>query len=541
MVGNSCIVDFPETQRKREEIDVMLVDLLKDFLSGKNVIESKEDLDKLIEYCNDFKSFLQDLSKEAEVDLSLPNGVQSSDYEERSEEAKKQIFFEKQKYAHKLLQQIFISIDPYKLSKGHTKYFSVLLKFQEMSPVYLSSYRDHLIHSLRVFLLVIAIFEALKGTWINILKGMLTDLLKKLDKNIEPTAQLKRLEPPELWAYSIRGATLMSLFHDIGIVYSKYKEMIDEFGKNIFGVSEDEDLSIFEWQPQLKRKYEHYKEKILPIFEELSEKYHPEYEKDNNKHKKLHKILEDDLEKIKTLENEDIHGTLSLFLIFQLYYNLESVLLGTTPPQLQKEYGEAGSRPEWGSGRTSTKDRIVADNEGEDSREKLKDVVDKLILYEAMNAIFAHDKKGHVALSPFSEILVFADNSQEWDRFECKEGKPIKFAKDKIGIYVDVNECEGGETALRFYEETSLQEASTLNKIISKLGDVLKDDRKRGVFGIFFYIKVDEKSPGMNPSRALFRCRYHPQIFDDRDLVTREEEIDIRDFCRKCEKKQKGG
>lgn len=532
MVEDTYIVDYQKTRKRREDIDIKLIDQLQEFLSKKNIIKDEEKLDDLIERSNEFKSFLQNLHENVETNLSLPNEEQSKNHEERSMEIKKQIFLEKQEHAHELLKQIFISIDPYKLSKRRTEYFSLLLRFQETSSDYLKSYRDHLIHTLRVFLLVIAIFEILKDTWIVILENLLGDLLKKFNKDIEPAAQLKRLKKSELWTFSIHGATLMSLFHDIGMVYSKHKEMIEGINKRIFLASKGEDLSIFAWQPQLKGECEHRMQKILPIFEELSERYHPEYDK-------LYQTLVDDLEKTKTLDMENIHGTLSLLLFFELYYTLESVILDTSYPKLKKEYDEAASRPEWGNKRISTRDRIVADNEGEDSTEKLKNVVDKLILYEAMNAIFAHDKKEHVAPSPFSEILVFADNSQEWDRFECKGGEPIEYTKDKIKIRV--NECEGEEIALSFYEETSFQETGKLNKIISQLSDILNDTRKRGTFGIFFHLKVDESSPNMNPSRALFRCKYHPQVFDYRDLPIREEEIDIKDFCRKCEKRQEGG
>ena len=370
----------------------------------------------------------------------------------------------KQEYAHELLKQIFIAVDPYELSVSHKEYFSLLLRFQETNSEYLKSYRDHLIHTLRVFLLVIAIFEKLGDTWIEILKDLLVDLLKKLREDIDPVKQMEKLEG-KFWFFSIRGAAFMSLFHDIGMVYSKHREMMETFDKSIFMTSEGEDLSIFEWQPYLKKEWEEAREKISPEFKELSEKYHPEYGK-------LHQTLEDDLEKIKALDIEDIHGTLSFFLLFRLYGVLKSFLLDAYP-KLDKKLMEASSRPEVSTRKMNTKDRKVADNEGEISREKLEDVVDMLVLYEAMNAIFVHDKESHVALSPFSEILVFADNSQEWDRFECKNGKPIDYAKDKIKICVD--NCDGQETLLSFYEEPSFEQVATLNDIISKLSSILND------------------------------------------------------------------
>lgn len=517
MVEDLYIVNFPKTQENREDIDIKLIDQLQDFLLDKNVVKKEENLNELRKCCNEFKSFLEDLKDKNDLETVI------------TKEYKNQIFSEKQEYAHKFLEQIFISIDPYELTETHTEYFSLLKRFQETSSDYLKSYRDHLIHTLRVFLLVSAILEILGDTWIDILKNLLSDLLEKFDKDIKPATQLERLKDAELWIFSIQGVTLMSLFHDIGMVYSKHKEMIERINECIFLTSKGEDLSIFTWQPQLKKEYKDRIDNVLPIFEDLSEKYHPEYEN-------LYKILAEELDSI-TLDLENIHGTLSLLLIFRLYYSLERVILETSPAKLEKEYKEATSRPELRRKKINTKDRIVADDEGEYSIKKLRNVIGFLILYEAMNAIFAHDKKGYVALSPFSEILVFADSSQEWDRFECKEGEPIKCAKDKIKICV--NCCEGGETILSFYEETSFEETEILNKIISKLSDVLKDNEKRGAFGLFFHLKVE--CPNINPSRALFRCKYHPQIINDRDPGIRDEEIDIKDFCRRCKKKQRGG
>ena len=113
MVEGSCIVDYTKTIGRREDIDIMLIDQVRDFLKDKDAIKDKGELDKLETCCDKFQSFLCNIREDESTDPNL--------------------FLEKQKYACELLKQIFISVDPYLLSKYHTRYFQDPHRFESSS------------------------------------------------------------------------------------------------------------------------------------------------------------------------------------------------------------------------------------------------------------------------------------------------------------------------------------------------------------------------------------------------------------------------
>lgn len=546
MVKKDYIVRYPRIQKRREDIDLKLLGQIEDFLDDKDVIVNEKEKTDLIGKIGEFKTFLQRFNKDVKVNLSPPSRKLSEEYEKRSEAYMLHIeILEKQRHAYDLLEQLFKSIDPFKLGGGYKRYFSLLLKFQEASFKYQESYRDHLIHSLRVFLLIVAIFEVLNDKWISIFKGYLHNLLKKLD--IE-TGLLNRLSDPDLWEFSIHGASVMSLFHDIGMVPSKYRKMMEGLNKHIFENSDDDnDLSIFSFvcQLELGGSFESKMNEVLDVFEKLS-KLHPEYDE--------YSTLKDDLEKFKKLsekENksaiEDIHGSLSLAYVYTPSVIRED-LLNDSFSELEGYYEDPSTfvdeeiinEPQFDFDPDLLSEKghpSLGDETEQRKKDKIKRKIKQLILHETMNAIFVHDKKGYVALSPLSEILIFADSSQEWDRIQFKKGEITRYTKKRIDIYKC--EPEDGKIILGFCEEARFEEAKALDNIMSRLSDIFNDSRQRGSFGFFINLQADRESNDViKPSQALFRYKYHPKIFDFVGYETRDE-ILIESFLREC--KRKGG
>jgi len=471
MTYETYIVDYPETQRKLEDIDIKLLDQFLEFLFEKKIFRG-EDLTELIDKINKYKISIQD-----------PNRIGVS---------KKQIV------ARELIDQIYSSIMSPDPELENREYFSLLLRFQEASfRYYQENNRDHLIHSLRVFLLIFAIFRALDAEWINILKDFLQDLLEKLDISSESDIRM-RLSSKDLWKISVRAASLMSLFHDIGIVPSRCGKLIEGLIDTIFRSPDGrDDLSIFSFQLELKEEYKEAIEFLLPFFEKLFKRFHP-------KHVELFQKLEEDFERLKKpFKNEDIkilasmHGSLSLFLVYILPI-------------------------------------IKITLSGQSLKERLIEAVDSLILLETTIAIFAHDKENHITVSPLSEILIFADVSQEWDRIQYKKGKMTRYQRDEIKI--GLHRCKNGESILSFYEGDQFEEMEELEKLREKFKKMLSDMRKKGKFGILISLSVNSDSTNIkNPYSSIFRCKFHSRLLDCEDMSTRDK-IPYERFCRNCTK-----
>lgn len=511
------IVEYPKKQ-ERKEIDLKLLRQFKEFLSKEYIITNQSLQEDFLTRVDDLLHFLENFPKGVKINLKYPRTELREEYQKRSKDFLLDIeIIEKQRNAKDMLEQIFISVDPFKLAQTYRTHFDRLLRFQEASFKYQSNYRDHLIHSLRVFLSIIAIFDFLGDKWIIIFRNFLHNQLQELNLQIDPDTLVDEV----LWKLSVDGALIMSLFHDIGTVPSEFVEMINGLKEYILGDSKEQNgllLIDFSFEEKFSSDFENRIEEILKIYEKIGD-LHPHY------HEKLKEDFEDLRNQLKEgVPMKDLHGSLSFVYLFPASYINGLSTLGSSDFSSRYSFDESHANEK---GFPS-----LSDSTYNEWNENMKKDLGPLILYEALIAIFVHDKKEYFSISPFSEILIFSDNSQEWDRIESEQGKITRYEKDRVEIFK--YRCDAGVEGFGFSEESKFGANRKLEGIVGQYKDSFSDETSKGIFSFFISIVANKESEYVNkPSQAIFRCKHMPKLNSFRDVESREK-IELRDFCSAC-------
>ncbi|MBU7038378.1 MAG: hypothetical protein HXS52_10640 [Theionarchaea archaeon] len=531
-----------DIQQTAEEVDMKLLDDFLHFMQTRNINKLDDSLSKRIE---EFRNFLTRIEEEIKIEVSSATPEQNEYYQELIR------MLEKQRHSVELVKQTFGSLEPFELSGALLDYFEMLKEFQEASFKYQQNYRDHLIHSLRVFLLIISILNAMGDIWICILRRFLCKNLRNLGIRISKKQFAEVLNPEELWDCSIQGVSIMSFFHDIGMVYSRYREMVDGLEERIFAdrsrTGMEGDRSIFTYKPILRLKHEAVGEikGRISIFSEALGKMHPEYEELTTILNHVFGSIENSEKETEEAESESpasndkkLHGVYALLNIYT-YQVIERRFLDSIR-DLERESKEVeryrssafrAYRSNLESGAKIPPDTLL-DNESRGNINKQKEILRTLILCEVFNCILIHDMDGFPYMSPLSELLIFADNAQEWNRIAFEGGCKKQYEKDQIEICI--NKCEKAcLLILDFYEKKMFEGSESLNTLMDMCTKRYSCEIEAGVFGIFYRIKASDYET-RRPSQAVFVCP-HLEVGKGRIPLEDTGDISLDMFCQYCQ------
>lgn len=545
-----CIIDYQDArdsqnaQKNQEEIDIDLLKNLSNLIETKNILRPD---DAFVTAIDRFIASLPNLEKEVrKMELSILSDDSNNKYRDmiRVREKQQSVFL--------LMNQLFKSLKPQKLAKSYTALISMLKEFQEISFEYHKDFRDHLIHSFRVFLLISSLIKKMDDSWISVLRASLSKSLELLNSDIIPEEFMRSVSDRALWRFSIEGASVMGLFHDIGLAYSEYHEIIKGLNERIF----PKDRSLYSIEPpvyKVKKGWKTKKKEMIDHYQEVIERMHPKF-------KGILSELRKELDRIIAFKgalkrNRPSHGAISFFNVYTIE-TIKKDLLRVDYADIQKKLIET-SRIVKGSSmlsfarqkRLEDSDKSEAlqsigesctegipDQSREEAISKVEDIFNTLISCEAFSSILIHDMGKFAFLSPFSEILVFADVCQEWDRVEYEKGELKEHAREEIKICVESikESCKKiGPQILSFYEKGAFRDSNFLNKLSRKCLESYTHGVETGRFRYYFYFCATDDQNIDFPSQAVFICPFLSKKNRKMQLST-VKSIRIEDFCSNC-------